>query len=298
MVHQFLEEIIKGLGRHKNKVIIVTVALALLDVSLYTQIYRSTARAEDLTLYFLDVGQGDSELAVLPGGVKILIDGGPATRRAVEQLGNILSPTDRYIDIVMLSHPQLDHFGGLIEVLKRYRVGVFISNGRSGTTAAYDDLKKMISRNAVRTITVRRGDAIRYGESRLDIVWPTNVAAADKELNNTSMVTELTGKNVKVLFTGDIESITENTLVRAGLSSVDVLKVPHHGSKTSTSENFLASLLPKIAAIEVGKNNYGHPTPVVLNRLEKYGVNAYRTDRNGTVKLLIDGKSVKIFTSK
>lgn len=298
MVHQFLEEIIARLKAHKNKVIVITVALTLLDISFYAQIYRSVARAQDLMLYFLDVGQGDSELMVLPGGVKILIDGGPATRRAVEQLGNILPQTDRYIDIVMLSHPQLDHFGGLIEVLKRYRVGAFISNGRSGTTAAYDDLEKMIAQNTVPMTALKQGDAIRYGESRLDIIWPTDAALADKELNNTSMVTEFTGKNVKALFTGDIESITENALVRAGLSSVDVLKVPHHGSKTSTSENFLASLRPKVAAIEVGKNNYGHPTPMVLNRLEKYGVNAYRTDRNGTVKLLIDGKSIKVFASK
>src|SRR5689334_7001064 len=110
------------------------------------------ANADGLNIYFLDVGQGDSSLIVLPGGAKILIDGGPANKSVFGELEKVLSPSDRYIDLVMLTHPQLDHFGGLIDVLKRYRVGAFIYNGRDGTAQAWPYLKEIVSEKKIKTV--------------------------------------------------------------------------------------------------------------------------------------------------
>src|SRR3989344_5226187 len=138
------ENALKWLEKHKNKVIVFLVALVILDFFVWQRILVSAFCDDDLKLYFLDVGQGDSEFVVLPGGVKVLIDGGPPNGRVLGALDGILSPTERYIDLVIMSHSQLDHFGGLIDVLGRYKVGAFLWNGRDGTTEAFENLKRTL----------------------------------------------------------------------------------------------------------------------------------------------------------
>jgi beta-lactamase superfamily II metal-dependent hydrolase len=290
-----LDIIFQRLNKHRNKVIIVLATLTVLDFLTFWQIFSSESLEKDLKLYFLDIGQGDSELVILPGGVKMLIDGGPPNGKVLENLANILSPLDRYIDLVMISHPQLDHFGGLIDVLKRYKIGAVLTNGREGTTRAFQDLEKVIEEHKIKTIILASQDKIHYQGSSFNMLSPTPELLKSKEINETSLVLELESNNSKTLFTGDIGKSTEEGLLKSYNADIDILKVAHHGSKFSSTADFLNAMRPEVAVIGVGKNSYGHPTKEALSRLSDSGAKIFRTDQDGTVKLVIDGKSIKIF---
>ena len=290
-----LDVIISKLASHKNKVIILLAVLIILDLLVFWQIIALAATGQDLKIYFLDVGQGDSQLVLLPGGVKVLIDGGPPNGKILEQLAKILPPTDRYIDLVIMSHPQLDHFGGLIEVLKRYRVGVFLWSGREGDIKALSELENALQKNFVDHIILAKGDKIHYRDSYFNVLMPTLKFLQSKKVNDSSLVLELSSKRSKTLFTGDIGINVEKELLDTYKLSVDVLKVAHHGSKFSSSANFLQVVRPRLAVIEVGKNSYGHPTRQILDRLKSIETSVFRTDRDGTIKLVIDGRSIEVF---
>lgn len=290
------EDTLKWLEKRKNKVIVLLATLVILDFLVWQRIFVSALGSGDLKLNFLAVGQGDSELVILPGGVKMLIDGGPPNGKVLNALDEVLSPTEKYIDLVVMSHPQLDHFGGLIDVLKRYRVGAFLWNGREGETEAFESLEAVIRKGNIRTIALSKGDKIHYRDSDFDILWPDGRFIGSKELNDTALVLELKAKNSKTLFTGDIGSNIESYLLAdLSISDVDILKVAHHGSKFSSSANFLEATKPEIAVIGVGQNSYGHPTNQVLNRLNDIGSKIYRTDLDGDVKLVINGEKIRIF---
>lgn len=287
-------ELERWLKKYKNRIIVVGILLVAVEVFVYWQIFAADFQNQNLRLYFLDVGQGDSEFIELPGGVQILIDGGPPNGKILEELGEILPAHDRYLDLVIVSHPQLDHFAGLVEVLKRYRVGLLIHNGRSGLASPFNALKEAIGENNVKTLRLAAGDEIRYLDSIINILSPDSTLVGDRELNDTSLVLELNSKNTKSLFTGDIGPKAENYLTNLLTYEVNILKVAHHGSKFSSSANFLNAVRPELAIIEVGKNSYGHPTPETLSRLNAVGAKIYRTDQDGTVKLVIDGENIKI----
>ncbi len=265
----------------------------ILDVLVLWQIVGSGAVNRKLSLYFLPVGQGDSELAVLPGGVKLLIDGGPPDSLVLKDLDKILSPRDRYIDLVVSTHPQQDHFGGLIEVLKRYKVGTFIWNGEIGTNPAMDDIMEVIKENSVPTVALAAGDKITYRGSNVDVLSP--VAGGRVDINEDALVLALQSGGVMTLFTSDVGTKTETSILNSYVGPIDILKVGHHGSKNSSSAKFLSVLKPKVAVIEVGKNSYGHPTPEVLSRLADIGAQIFRTDQDGLLKFEpLDG-ALRIF---
>jgi len=253
--------------------------------------------SQNTEIYALDVGQGDSELVVLPGSVKILIDGGP-NNKILSQLNQIFRPTDRYVDLVIMSHPQTDHFIGLIDVLKRYKVGAFISSGKSGPAQSFEDLVKTINGNRIPAVVLGEGDKIKYAENRLDILSPSQALLQSAEPNDWALVMKLISNGAKTLFTGDIDEKIEKTLAQRYDLDVDILKVSHHGSKFSSSEDFLKTATPKIALIEVGKNSYGHPTPQVLNQLASIGSQIFRTYKDGMIKLVIGNSKIDIFTQK
>lgn len=249
--------------------------------------------ADNLKIYFLDVGQGDSQLVVLPGGVKILIDGGP-NASVIEQLDKILPFYQRYIDLVILTHPQKDHLGGLAEILRRRRIGLFISNGQKSSISAYQELEKTLKDFEVPAISLLASDKIKYQSSVLSILWPP-AKLVSKNINDYAIVGLLESSRIKALFTSDISSDQEKNLIEKYNLNLDILKVAHHGSKFSSSWEFLKKSLPEIAVIEVGKNSYGHPTEEVLSRLASIGAKILRTDQFGTIKLEI--KEGKIYIS-
>ncbi|KKQ22349.1 MAG: internalization-related competence protein ComEC/Rec2 protein [Candidatus Wolfebacteria bacterium GW2011_GWC1_37_10] len=281
---------------NKNSLIVFLIFLAVFDVFVWQKIIfgKSGDKSE---IYFLDVGQGDSQLVVLPGNVKILIDGGP-NNKVVKELDYILGSTERYIDLVVMSHPQYDHFAGLIDVLNRYKAGIFIYNGREGEILAFRDLKDVLSERGVPLIALVGGDKIRYQNSKLEIISPSEELLKSKELNDTSLVMKLESNGLKALFTGDIGIKVENYLLKNFDIDADVLKVAHHGSKFSSSELFLEEATPEISVIEVGKNNYGHPTEKALSNLLAVGSKIFRTDVDGTVKLSVSDGEILIFKKK
>ena len=283
---------------NRNHFILLAVFLIIFDFFVWSQIVFGINKQNDnLEVYFLDVGQGDSELVNLSGGVQVLIDAGP-DNKVLNELSSILAPTDRYIDLVVLSHPQYDHFAGLIEIFKRYEIGAFLYNGREGTAEAFNDLKKIIEENKIPTVILTQGNKIKYQENQFDVLSPSQKLLSSKELNDTTLVLKLTGKNSKILFTGDIGFKVEDYLTTNFDIKSDILKVGHHGSKYSSGKKFLYAVNPKISAIEVGKNSYGHPTLQALNELASIGSRIFRTDQNGTIKLVINGDKINIFKKK
>ena len=248
----------------------------------------------ETALYFLDIGQGDSQLIQLDD-IQILIDGGPDAS-VLKNLEKIMAPTDRYIDLVILSHPQLDHFGGLIDILERYEIGKFVHNGREGTTKAYRELAEKL--NEKNSLILKEGDSIKYKDYVIKILSPSSENLKSKELNDTTIVTLLEGPDWEVLYTGDIGFNIEDQIRKKYNIQSDVLKVGHHGSRFSSGEKFLKEVKAKIAIIEVGKNSYGHPNPAALQRLEKAGAQVYTTLRDGIIKIIPQNNQLKIFKEK
>ena len=250
---------------------------------------------DPLEVYFLDVGQGDSELIVFPDGVKVLIDGGPS-KEILFELGEVLSPTDRYIDLVMITHAQLDHYGGIKDVIERYQIGAFIFNGEEGEGQAWNEFMETLEQEKIPIIILGEGDKINYKDKQVNILSPSEKLLANKDLNDGSLVTELTGEEVKILFTGDIGFEAEEALLEKYDMNIDVLKVAHHGSRYASGVSFLEEATPLISIIEVGDNRFGHPTEATLQRLSRVGSSIYRTDENGRVELNIEDGKVGVKT--
>ncbi len=240
--------------------------------------------------YFFDVGQGDSELLQF-GPVQMLIDGGPPNGMALASLERAMAPGDRYIDLVILTHSHLDHFGGLIGIMRRYGVGKFMTGGTVGTAAAYKDLQK-------HDLTLGEGDTITYGDYVLSVLGPNATEQADLDPNKASVVMLLTGPDTSILYMGDAHSDNEDRLRKKYKLRADVLKVGHHGSRFSTNQKFLNEVKPKIAIIGVGKNSYGHPTPATLARLETVGARTYATRDHGMIKIVPVRDRLKVFKEK
>jgi competence protein ComEC len=194
-----------------------------------------------------------------------------------------LGPRDRYIDAVVLTHPQLDHYGGLIDILRRYDVGIFASNGMTSDVAAYGDLLQTLRMRHVRQVTLSAGDSIVSGGDRFAVVWPDATAIQSGNPNFMALVMEYSGGGMKVLLTSDADAKMEMAVLPRLSGRINVLKVSHHGSKYSSAQEFLSAIQPQVAVIEVGKNSYGHPDPAVLERLAAVGAFTLRTDQDGLI---------------
>lgn len=275
-----------------------SIYLVLLVFNIFVWYWIFSSKDEDfLNLYFLDIGQGDSQLIRLPHNVDILVDGGRG-KEILNDLAQILSPTDRYIDLVILSHPQLDHFGGLIPVLERYQVGGFIYNGREGKAAAWGDLAQVLQEKKIPTLVLGEKDKIKYQNNEFTFLSPNEDFKKSKDINEASLVFELKSEEANFLFTGDIDFKVEDYLVKNYDIDTDILKVAHHGSKYSSSDRFLKVTRPVISVIQVGKNSYGHPTKETLSRLANVGSQIFRNDLNGTINLQVKDGVVNVFTER
>jgi len=236
-----------------------------------------------------------------PGGRQILIDGGPDAS-VLEKLGSVMSFWDRNLDLVILSHPEKDHLAGLIEVLKRYQVENILWTGIVRDTAEYREWVDGIKKEGAKIVIAQAGQNLKIGKLEIDILSPPeNLEGQElKDSNDSSVVAKLIFGKDSFLFTGDISGKVEASLAKnsAGVDS-DILKVSHHGSKYSSTDEFIKAVSPQIAVIEVGReNSYGHPTEDVLARLAKYGINIFRTDQDGDIKIISDGENLKINFNK
>jgi competence protein ComEC len=245
----------------------------------------------------LDIGQGDAILIRTPADKTILIDAGDGSVNVPKLLTGLGVTT---LDLVIATHPHADHIGGMDEVLDAFPVRNFIDNGLPHTTRTYEGV---MSRIEVKEIPYRSGlvgMSFKLDDGAvLEVLFPpsTPLAGTRSDLNSNSVVTRLTHGKDCFLFTGDSEEPTERALVAAGLGQCDVLKVAHHGSNHSSTDTFLAAVQPDIAVISVGTGNrYGHPGEETMDRLEKTGATIYRTDLNGQITLLSDGKKIEVET--
>lgn len=247
-----------------------------------------------LTVAFLDVGQGDSILIETNTGQQILIDGGP-NKKVLEGLSKIMPFYDRSIDVIIATHPDGDHIGGLPEVLSRYDVDVVIEPGVESDTAVSKTLENLIKEKNIKKVLARRGMKLDLSDNAyLLILFPIG-DVSKWDTNNASIVAKLVYGKTSFLFTGDSPQKIENYLASVDKENLDtdVLKVGHHGSKTSSSESFMGYTSPEYAVISVGKDNkYGHPNKEALDILEKFGVKILRTDLISSIIMKSDGENI------
>lgn len=251
-------------------------------------------RQEILKISFLDVGQGDAIFIEAPNGNQVLIDGG-SNRKVLKELGKVMPFYDRTIDAVIATHPDKDHIGGLIEVLKGYEVDIFMEPGVSSDTGAYQELEKTIADKKLPKILARRGMSLNLGEgARLNILFPDR-DTDDWETNTASIVAKLAYGDTSFLLTGDSPIAIEKYLSMIDGQNLksDVLKAGHHGSRTSTSESFASLVSPEYAVISAGKDNrYGHPHKEVLDIFEKIKTTILKTYEQGTISFISDGERI------
>lgn len=275
------------------------IALAVLALAAVFVWYIVFTQSEGkLKVVFLNVGQGDATFIETPSGIQILIDGG-AGSRVLGELSRIMSLYDRSIDVVVATHTDADHIGGLTEVLRRYDVSMVIENGMTADTKIWRELDELIrDEGSMRYTAVAGQRLVLGGGAHLDILGPMTGEreALTSKANDVMIVSRLVYGENEVLLTGDIERDDEVRLVASGVDlQSDVLKVAHHGSKNSSTDLFLERVRPTVAVISVGESNrYGHPSKEALDRLRKIGARLLRTDTGGRIKITLDGKTATL----
>ncbi|HCC83918.1 TPA: hypothetical protein DEP96_03650 [Candidatus Uhrbacteria bacterium] len=263
--------------------------ILLLTVSLLAEAFFSGTwfHPHRLAVWVFDVGQGDAIFIDSPNK-QILIDGGP-NDAILEKLASVLPPWDRTLDVVLATHPHADHVLGLDAVLENYRVGEVVDDGliyNSSASIGFENLGGNTATVASRNLTWDLGDG-----GVLKVIWPASplAGAFTDDANDGSIVALLTYGQTTMLLTGDA-GIAQEELYASGLPHIDVLKVGHHGSDTSSGPNLLTTITPNFALISVGvDNSYGHPSRIVLDRLAQAGAQVFRTDTDGDIRVLSDG---------
>ena len=289
-------------------------AIALIGAFLLVAFFFFTVLNEEneLEVVFFDVGQGSSIFIETPQRFQILIDGGPDEFLILEYLSQEMPFWDRSIDMIIVTHSSADHLTGLIEVLERYKIDRIVWTGMEADTLIHQEFKQQLikaEKQGTEIIVVQLGQKIEIdnAEIYLKILNPlTNMdAKSPNNQNNDSIVARLAYDEISFLFTSDIEKRRELLLIDKQenlgqeLLDVDILKIPHHGSKTSSSSEFLQAVRPSTAIIQVGEDNrFNHPHQEAIERIEEEEINLFRTDFNGTIRIISDGKSYQTKVEK
>lgn len=282
---------IKSKKNNKCKIIIcLLIVLILINFIIYIF-------PQKLRIFFIDVGQGDSTLIITPDKKTVLIDGGGSDSFDVGEkvlLPYLLDRRILKIDYVLISHFDTDHCGGILTIMEKVKVKNIIISEQAEHSENYERFKKLMIHKKIRLIEVKKGDKIKIGRySEFKILFPTSRLLSENPLNNNSIVAQFNYNNFKMLFTGDIEKLAEQQILKAEKAEIraDILKVAHHGSKTSSIPEFIKAVRPKIALIGVGKNNtFGHPNQQTIKNLENIKCRIYRTDLQGEIIIKIDQK--------
>ncbi len=275
----------------------------------------------DFKIIACDVGQGDAILATYQK-TQVLVDGGP-NRSVMDCLSRHMPFWDRTIEVVLLTHPQKDHYMGLINVFESYDVQLFVTSGLDSSAQEYQVLKSLVTGKGVRVVNPESGMEVRSDLIHLDILHPSDAFLAQnsqeqfsnltigksgnnngvlgaftsrKDPNEFSIVSILSYKDFDALLTGDISpdisNLVAEQLALSGSRRVEYIKVPHHGSKNGLTEELLDAAAPEVAVISVGRgNSYGHPHKEVLDLLTSYGLRVLRTDEKGDVVFESNGES-------
>jgi competence protein ComEC len=256
-----------------------------------------------------DVGQGDAIL-VMKGTTQMLIDGGPPNRRVIDCLATHVPFWDREIEMMVLTHPDADHAGGVPEVMKRYRVLHFVTVPVGKDSDVFGQVMEGVENNQIKVSNVFAGDVIRLAEVEFKVLWPTKEWVLEKveggkvagvgggvlgaktsfEVNEFSIGGTINFGEFEVLVTGDADGwVMAEQATLGRMDKVDIAKVPHHGSKFAANEEWWEVVHPQMAVISVGKNNYGHPSAEIMDLLTKMGSRIERTDQRGDIEVVSDG---------
>lgn len=273
-----------------------------LILALYSSIGLGQKKSDGLLrVSFLDVGQGDATLIESPTGTQVLIDGGKSSA-VLRELESTMGFFDRTIDMVVATHPDMDHIGGLIDVLERYDVDTILMTENTSDTLAFEAFVARVRAEGAHIIYARRGQIFdigngAQGSTTLSILFPDH-DPTDLESNMSSIVARLVYGESEYMLTGDSPKEIEEYLVSLGTSTLlsDVLKAGHHGSRTSSSEVFVSAVHPAYAIISAGKDNsYGHPHKEVIDILNRAGVTILSTIERGAVETVSDGLSIEVY---
>lgn len=293
--------------KNKKQIIIKKIIPIVISVTLILNFTADINWKGDLKIYFVDVGQGDSTYICTPKGTKILIDGGGSREPEKYDVGKkillpyILDRRVKKIDYIIVSHFDSDHCQGLEQVLQTIKVKNIIIGKQASICKEFEKIMDICSRKKINVIKVKRGGKVEIDKSLyFEILHPSDKMLDDGKggLNANAIVAKMyykpkNGKKFTMLFTGDIEKDAEKELVKeyGKKLKVDILKVAHHGSKTSSIEEFLKLAMPETALIGVGqRNTFGHPNEGVLQRLKEINAKIYRTDLNGEITVTVDKK--------
>ncbi|UGB30508.1 MBL fold metallo-hydrolase [Metabacillus sp. B2-18] len=246
--------------------------------------------------HFIDVGQGDSTLLVTPNGKTVLIDGGKESEadQLVQHLTDLGIQT---IDLMVATHPDADHIGGLVPVLEQFEVKKVVDSGKSHTTQTYMDYLALIDQKNIPFEIAKEGSFLNVDSAvTIEVL---NALEESSDTNDSSVVLKVSYDESDFLLTGDADAEIEAEMMAEGYNlDSEVLKVGHHGSDTSTSQAFLEAVDPIIAAVSVGDNSYGHPAPSVMDRLTSYGVELYTTLQSGDIIMTSDGQEITVYTER
>jgi comEC/rec2 family protein len=248
----------------------------------------------NLQFHFIDVGQGDSSLIITPKGKTILIDAGDEAH-AKKVVSYVREQGIEKLDLVIATHPDADHIGGMDKVIKNFDIDVFAMPDVSAKTNQYKQIQRELKAKKMRATRLYQGDEVQIDDDiDFEILSPVKGKKYD-DTNEYSIVAKIVYKDTSFILMGDATMENEVDIINNVPDiDIDVLKLGHHGSSTSSSDYFITKTSPNIAIISCGKNNkYGHPHQEVMRVLKKHGVTPYRTDEMGDIVITSDGKEIK-----
>jgi len=276
--------------------------LLLANLILIVYFFYFDKQKNNLEIVFLDVGQGDAILVKTPKDKNILIDGGP-DRNIIYKLSSYIPQDKRKIDLMILTHPDIDHLTGLNEVFERYEVKNIIYNGVEDDDPVYEEWQSLKENKKIPFLIIKERERLNI-ENNLyfDFFWPKeDLTGKDFDNDNFySLMMKMNFGSNSVLFTGDTEKEVEDILIKDNVNlKSDILKVSHHGSKNATTLDFLEKVKPIYAVISVGKDNsFGHPSFRVISNLERMGITTLRTDEIGDIIFISNGQSIKLLNKE
>ncbi len=279
----------------KYYLLIFTFLLLVINIFLFHLEWKDSHRS--FTFAVLDVGQGDALFIESPTGTQVMFDVGPP-RKVLGPLQKIMSPFDKTIDAIFITNPDADHIGGFVDILKNYKVGAVFSSGTTSDSKTFQNLKEEIKNQNIPDVLAKKGMKLDLGGGVfIDILFPDRDVSM-WTTNDGSIVARMTYGDTSIMLTGDSTNKTEKIILSENNSDQlksTILKVGHHGSRTSTSSSFVKAISPVYAFISVGKDNkYGHPHQDILTGLAQFGAKIFRTDLLGTLII----KCVKIESCK
>ncbi len=300
IIEMFYKKILSQKIKKKAALIIIPVILLIIIIQVFYP-------ADNLKVNFINVGEGDCILIEAPNKINILIDGGGTPQGDFDVGSKIVIPYLRRkginkINLLVLTHPHLDHLEGLLPVIKEFKVDMVLDSGLICDSSEYKEFISLIQKKGIPYHQAKAGDNFIFNNNlEIFLLNPLYDSAFydQSDFNNASIVVKLFYKNADFLFTGDIEEATEKKLlIWQNILQSDILKVGHHGSATSTNLEFLDKVDPSIAVITVGKNHFGHPSQKIIERLEDKNIQIYRTDEDGTIIIRTNGHEYWIRTLK